>query len=132
LSSVTELAKVLTVENASDVLPRFFGLSSREAAVVAASIRPVANPPEREVATSLSPRKPADAQPSTPAFTTGDAPVRQVRAPELPAANATAPAPTAPRLAGPEAIRDDAEPLDADRVRLHVTISRRLLAKMRR
>src|SRR6266567_5761991 len=48
LSSVIELAKVLTPENAREVLPRFFGLSSRDAAFVAASIRPVENPPTRE------------------------------------------------------------------------------------
>ena len=41
LSSVIELAKVLTPESAPEVLPRFFGLSSRDAAFVAASIRPV-------------------------------------------------------------------------------------------
>jgi hypothetical protein len=48
LSSVIELAKVLTPENASEVLPRFFGLSSRDAAFVAASIRPVEHPPRRD------------------------------------------------------------------------------------
>src|SRR6516165_9015728 len=48
LSSVVELAKVLTPENARGVLPRFFGLSSRDAAFVSASIRPVENPPLRE------------------------------------------------------------------------------------
>ncbi len=40
LSSVIEVAKVITPENAAEILPRFFGLSSRDAAFVAASIRP--------------------------------------------------------------------------------------------
>jgi hypothetical protein len=43
LSSVIEVAKVLTPENRTEVLPRFLGLSSRDAAFVAASIRPVEN-----------------------------------------------------------------------------------------
>jgi hypothetical protein len=47
LSSVNELAKVLTPENVAEVLPRFFGLSARDAAFVAASIRPVESPPVR-------------------------------------------------------------------------------------
>src|SRR5919204_4252438 len=39
-SSVVELAKVLTPENRHEVLPRFFGLSRREAEAMAGSIRP--------------------------------------------------------------------------------------------
>jgi len=53
LSSVCELSKVITAENCADVLPRFFGLSAREAAAVAVSIRPVADRPRRDVVTSL-------------------------------------------------------------------------------
>jgi len=53
LSSVCELSKVITAENCADVLPRFFGLSAREAAAVAVSIRPVAHRPRRDVVTSL-------------------------------------------------------------------------------
>ena len=75
LSSVIELAKVLTPENAAEVLPRFFGLSSRDAAFVAASIRPVENAPRRDflvrpvravvaVATTTTDRPEAPAGPS--------------------------------------------------------------------
>src|SRR5512132_2670651 len=53
LSSVIEVAKVITPENAAEVLPRFFGLSSRDAAQVAVSIRPVEDPPQRDVVTPL-------------------------------------------------------------------------------
>jgi hypothetical protein len=53
LSSVIELAKVITPENATEVVPRFFGLSSRDAAQVAVSIRPVEDLPLREVVTPL-------------------------------------------------------------------------------
>ena len=61
LTSIVELAKVLTVENSLGVLPRYFHLSRREAAEVSAAIRPVEQPPLREVVTtptttSTSPR----------------------------------------------------------------------------
>ena len=45
LSTVVEIARVLTPENEQEVLPRFFGLSRREAERVAVSIRPVEAPP---------------------------------------------------------------------------------------
>src|SRR5919198_3748423 len=51
LSSVVELAKVLTFENRHEVLPRFFGLSRREAEALAVSIRPVEVAPRRDVVT---------------------------------------------------------------------------------
>jgi hypothetical protein len=59
LSSVCEVARVVTPENVADVLPRFFGLSRREAEVVAASIRPAAVIPEREVLTQIRAAVPA-------------------------------------------------------------------------
>ncbi|HYG68045.1 MAG TPA: HNH endonuclease, partial [Anaeromyxobacteraceae bacterium] len=49
LSSVIEVAKVLTPENEAEILPRFYRLSARDAAFVAASIRPVEKAPEREL-----------------------------------------------------------------------------------
>jgi hypothetical protein len=131
LSSVVELAKVLTVDNASEVLPRFFGLSSREAAAIAASIRPVQNPPEREMVTSLPPLAPTCPEPlATPARTMDADAASPVRAPEPPTSMSTTPGPTPPRHSPPAALPDGAEPLDAERVRLHVTVSRRLLAKI--
>ncbi|WP_152643430.1 DUF222 domain-containing protein, partial [Anaeromyxobacter sp. PSR-1] len=59
LSSVCELAKVVTTENCAEIMPRFFGLSSRDAAAVAASIRPVENPPRREVVVPIRATVPA-------------------------------------------------------------------------
>jgi hypothetical protein len=55
-SAVIQVAKVLTPENCAEVLPRFFGLSARDAAFVAVAIRPVESPPRREV---LVPSRPA-------------------------------------------------------------------------
>ncbi len=53
LSSVFELAKVLTPENRNEVLPRFFHCSSREAKQVSAAIAPEEAPPRREVVTPI-------------------------------------------------------------------------------
>jgi len=63
LSSVVEVAKVLTPENEAEVLPRFYRLSARDAAFVSASIRPVAKPPVREVLIPI-PRPEASAAPA--------------------------------------------------------------------
>ena len=54
MSVVYELAKALTPENAGEVLPRFYGLSKREAEALVAELRPVAHPPRREVVTSVA------------------------------------------------------------------------------
>src|SRR6266542_1386748 len=40
ITSIVELAKVLTAENAGEVLPRFFHCSKAEAMAVAAELRP--------------------------------------------------------------------------------------------
>lgn len=61
LTTIIEVAKVLTPENRDEVLPRFFRLSRREAQVVAAAIRPAEAPPRREVITSVRPASPASA-----------------------------------------------------------------------
>jgi 5-methylcytosine-specific restriction endonuclease McrA len=53
ITSIVELAKVLSPENREEVLPRFFHLSKREAAEVAAAIRPDEAAPRREVVTTL-------------------------------------------------------------------------------
>jgi 5-methylcytosine-specific restriction endonuclease McrA len=137
LSSVVELAKVLTPGNVSDVLPRFFGLSRREAAEVAVSIRPVESPPLREVVTvsqSVTPRSTArsDQRPDAPTEDAGAPPLRPAEAgrrtndllPFETAVSAVAPHP------GPMERPSTIEPLDGTRARLHITVSRRLLAKL--
>ncbi len=60
LTTVIELERVLTAENAREVLPKFFGLSRREAQEVAAELRPTEMVPRREVVTSVrAPAAPA-------------------------------------------------------------------------
>lgn len=58
ISAVGQLARVLTPENEAEVLPRFLGLSAREAQEVAAALLPCPAPPRREVVT-LVPSPPA-------------------------------------------------------------------------
>jgi hypothetical protein len=129
LSSVIEVAKVLTPENQVEVLPRFFGLSSRDAAFVAASIRPVENAPRREVLVPV--RLESSAAPAA-------APLLAFRAPEVATveaaqASAGAPEPIPPPSASvrPTPPKPSTfEPLDAERGRLHLTVSLRLHRKI--
>ena len=53
LTTVVELAKVLTAENRHEVLPRFFQLSKAEAKEVTAELRPDEAPPRRDVVTAV-------------------------------------------------------------------------------
>lgn len=53
ISSVVELAKVITPENRAEVLPRFFHCSKGEAKAVAAELRPASAAAHREVVTAL-------------------------------------------------------------------------------
>jgi hypothetical protein len=53
LSTIIEVAKVVTAENSGTVLPRFYGLSRREAEVVVAELQPHPAPPLRTVITAL-------------------------------------------------------------------------------
>ncbi len=53
LSSLRHLARVLRPENEADYLPRFYGLSAREAEALAAELLPRAVQPRREVVTQL-------------------------------------------------------------------------------
>ena len=60
--TVVEVARVLKPENSGDLLPRFFGLSKREAKVLVASLLPVEAPPMRELVTAVR------VAPATPAL----------------------------------------------------------------
>src|SRR5512138_717832 len=117
LSSVCELAKVITPENAADLLPRFFGKSARDAAFLSASIRPVENPPERFLVTPVRGT-------STPAPVGAGLELHtyEVPAPEVPTAAA------APVL--PPSARPTIKPLDGARARMNITVPRRLLEKL--
>jgi hypothetical protein len=131
LSTTAELARVLTAENRAEVLPRFFGLSAREAKEVVAELQPREAPPTRMVVTNASSaqaaRSPGFAQaPLTLAAAPASGPhpnvvpPTQLRTSEVDFGGSARTAPA----------RDDVEPLTADLRRLHVTVSRQFLKKL--
>jgi hypothetical protein len=143
LTSVAELAKVLTRENRAEVLPRFFHASKLEAKAVAAELSPRQGAPHRMVVTAVAPihgvrqaegacaRQGAG---DSAALTTGTS--RELALSQTPfrldethsaQPSSAAPAPTIAPSAPP---RTTSEPLSADLRRLHVTVSKRFMAKL--
>jgi hypothetical protein len=126
LTTVVEVARVLTLANAREVLPRFFGLSKREAQEVAAELQPREVPPLREVVTVA--RTPAAAPALLACAPTASDFGQEVGQPTcLPADEQRAETPAAAALArsAPESV----EPLTGELSRIHVTLSRRVLKK---
>jgi len=128
ITSIVELAKLLTPENRQEVLPRFFRCSRRDAAAVAAEIRPAEVVPQRTiVATVRAPSSvPAELNVQDLRQTLGERTQDSVQPVELDAA--ASPRPEL-QLSAPER-RDEAVPLTSDLSRLHVTVSRQFLTKM--
>ena len=138
LSSVGELGRVATPENFEEVLPRFFGCSSREAREVAAAIQPREAPPSRDQVTRLAPvaERRAPAEPHAASLWCAPSPT-QVAAEltlqhpvDMESVRAHEPASTTPSRA--EAPRDDVEPISADLRRLHTTVSKQCLEMLER
>ncbi len=130
LSSVVELARVMTAENRADVLPRFFHCSKTEAKAVAVEIRPAEVVTRQDVVAALMP-VPAEARAALrPKLVHPDEPTSTHHLLVTPAgpfsADRSGPPPSIP----PARQRDDLEPLTSDLRRLHVTVSTRLLAKL--
>ncbi|GEJ55334.1 HNH endonuclease [Anaeromyxobacter diazotrophicus] len=125
MSVVYELSKALTPENAGEVLPRFYGLSKREAEALVAELRPVANPPRREVVTALARTAPS-LRASAPAEARTASPVPERTSP----AKSERVQPDADLFSAPARPRDEVEPLDAQLRRYHVTVSKAFLAKL--
>jgi hypothetical protein len=147
LSTVVELARVITPENRAEVLPRFFHRSKQEAKAVAREVNPIEAPPRRDVVTTVTPR--FSLAPAEP-LRLSRSPVRTPCEPRLDLAQAvhpdeldqprvhldeprrrieeeTLPEPT-PSL-GPQE-RDRIDPMTPTLSRLHVTVSRRFLDKV--
>ncbi len=158
LSTVSELAKVVTPENLAEVLPRFLHRSKKEAAMIVAELQPVAAP-HRDVVTpiraSSSPRGEAHvvaaaaSAPSAPTLVStlaaplapalarndpGQAPFRPDERRDDSSANRTElpPTDTAPPPSPAPRPRqpDEIVPLNATLSRYHVTGSRRFLDKL--
>jgi len=125
ISTVFELAKVLSPENQHEVLPRFFHRSKREAMEVVAELRPVESPPIRTVVT---PVRTAVAEPPAACVAASVSPELALSA--APAAVLPARLLDANSRTQPHESRADVAPLTAELSRFHVTVSRRFLAKL--
>jgi 5-methylcytosine-specific restriction endonuclease McrA len=110
LTSIVELARVMTPENREETLPRFFHMSKRQAKAVAAAILPAAVIPRREVVTAVVP------------VVRTDQFWAELRPDETPL---TSPEPEA-RPAQPMRV----EPLTATESRIHLTVSSQFLEKL--
>ncbi len=128
ITSILELAKVLTPENRHEILPKFFQCSRREAMALAAALKPAEAAPRREVVTAVR-AAPATARAETVKLPAPPAHADPVVQPVEPRPTASPTAAAVPSPSGP-AQRDGAEPLTAELSRLHVTVSRRFLAKL--
>ena len=131
LSTVAELAKVITRENVPDVLPRFYSRSKREAKEVTAQLLPAEAPPLRDVVTLVEAPVAAVAsavsQPTPP--TLGELPLSRGSPANHAHANARVPD-VAPVPSTAQSPVFEIEPLTAELRRLHITVSKRLLEKL--
>jgi hypothetical protein len=136
ITSVVELAKVITPENRGEVVARFFRASKQEAKAISAELRPAEAAPHRDVVTMVHPAPPPTGVQSTAAAphleaATGRATPGEAVHPDEPRGEIQTPAPSLPPAPPPPAVRpDEAEPLTGELLRLHVTVSRRFLAKL--
>ncbi|HYS79751.1 MAG TPA: HNH endonuclease signature motif containing protein, partial [Anaeromyxobacteraceae bacterium] len=129
ITSVVELAKVITPRNRGEVVARFFHTSKREAKAVAAELRPVEVAPHRDVVTVLQRAAPAKGVTGLE-VATSQAMSDAVVQPDEPGGDAPSPPAPLPRSAIPTRKPDEAEPLTADLRRFHTTVSKRFLAKL--
>ncbi len=129
LSCIPEVARVVTPENRAQVLPRFFHLSREDAKLLSVELAPREVVPVREVVTAAS----------ATCMATPDAPPLALMPASPP--TATSPAPVQPlNCNGPEVLDRKgqrpvvpftfAEPITAQLSRLHLTVTRELLAKI--
>jgi hypothetical protein len=136
LTTVVELAKVLTDENQSEVLPRFFHLSKREAQAITAELRPAECVPLRTVVTAVRTEPSASplalgvaAAAVAPELATG----AEARA-EADIGQAVHPANRTISEMEPVPARDVPalleQPLTADLSRVHITVPRRFMRKL--
>ena len=131
ITSIVQVARVLTSDNCREVLPRFFQRSKRDARAVAAALQPAAAP-HRDVVTGLRPSAGGRATTGSP-VATATSPFLEHSNPAVQPVEPTAapPAERSPALPqGKAGHSDSAEPLTAELSRLHVTVSKRFLDKL--
>ena len=120
LTSVVDLARVMTPENRTEVLPRFFFRSKREARELAVEIRPADVIPQRDVITTV---------PGSSLFRPGETGMTH---PPKEGEDASVAAQQAPPPHTPDAALQSfvAEPLTIELCRIHVTVKKRVVAKL--
>ena len=134
LSTTAELAKVLTEENRAEVLPRFFGLSAREAKEVVAELhaaRGAAGAGGGDQRGAIGSGDPSAVQRCRARPELAPARVRQGESVGVtePVAFRTSETELASPARAPDR-RDEVEPLTADLRRLHVTVDRQFLKQL--
>ncbi|MFL5313038.1 MAG: HNH endonuclease [Myxococcales bacterium] len=130
ITSIVQLAKVLTQENRHETLPKFFQRSRRESIAIVAALHPVDAVPQRDVVTTLR-HHPAQLFTDTVgrlAVATQVDPVQPVEPNVCLSTNVEGSKSTTASV--PHASRDTDEPLTGELSRLHVTVSRRFLEKL--
>jgi 5-methylcytosine-specific restriction endonuclease McrA len=110
ITSIVELARVMTPENREETLPRFFHMSKRQAKAVAAEILPAAVVPRREVVTAVVTAVRPEVRPA------------ELRPDETP--------PGSPEREAVPAVPMRVEPLTANDSRIHLTVSNQFLTKL--
>jgi hypothetical protein len=117
-TTVAVLASVVTEENLAAVLPRFYGLSKKEALELAAELKPRTVVPTRTVVTRVE-------RVGSPVVVKAEAPRGQVADPKKVHLGEL----WTPRT---EVERTVVEPMTATASRMHVTVSREFLALLKR
>jgi hypothetical protein len=143
ITSIIELAKVVTPDNRHEVLPRFFNCSRQEAKAVSAELCPVEAAPHRTVVTAMTFATPARVEAGAVLAETVqlvelppvERPSQWLERSEIAASRVqlagVAGQPAVPRtVAAPSPPRPAIEPLNADLRRLHVTVSKRFIEKL--
>ncbi len=143
VAAVASVAKVLKPERQAEWLPRFFGLSAREARALAAELVPAEVVPARVVVTPVAPKVvvkaaqgPSDGGETGGTFLTCETEKTQPGRGATPTSTSTSvedlPLLSGERVGvrGPPSQRAEAVPLTAELSRLHLTVLRRFLQKL--
>jgi hypothetical protein len=129
-STIIEAAKVVTAENWETVLPRFYGLSKREAAEVVAELQPHPAPPLRTVMTVVRPAASQAPNSSAPGIASAPQPERTDTTLSAPRVSLDEVTPVTTSAAHPAAPAAKVVPLTAELRRLCVTVSKAFADKL--
>jgi hypothetical protein len=129
-SSIIAAAKVVTAENWETVLPRFHGLSKREAAELVAELQPHPAPPLRAVMTVVRPAASHAPSPSLPITASAPQPESADLAVFAPPVSLAETTPATSAAASPATPAAKVVPLTAELRRLCVTVSKAFANKL--